>query len=125
MCTPRSSSADSLPQHLQQAPRRRHLTPIEKAEREAIINALNAAGGNKSEAGSPRWVSAGALSGWWSRVAESVGAMSTAAPSYEGHRFPREVIAHAVWLYHQFPLSLRGGADHGGPRDQRHLRDDL
>ena len=24
-----------------------------------------------------------------------------------GHRFPAEVIAHAVWLYFRFPLSLR------------------
>jgi putative transposase len=26
---------------------------------------------------------------------------------YRGHRFPAEVIAHAVWLYFRFPLSLR------------------
>src|SRR3954454_13517572 len=28
-------------------------------------------------------------------------------PSYAGHRFPSEVISHAVWLYFRFPLSLR------------------
>ncbi|WP_370270874.1 IS6 family transposase [Streptomyces sp. V4I8] len=28
-------------------------------------------------------------------------------PSYKGFRFPPEVIAHAVWLYHRFPLSFR------------------
>jgi transposase-like protein len=28
-------------------------------------------------------------------------------PSYTGHRFPPEVIGHAVWLYFRFPLSLR------------------
>src|ERR687890_467721 len=28
-------------------------------------------------------------------------------PSYAGHRFPPEVIAHAVWLYFRFPLGLR------------------
>jgi DNA-binding protein Fis len=39
-----------LPLHLQQAPPRRHLTLIEAAEREAIIRALAAADGNKSEA---------------------------------------------------------------------------
>ncbi len=39
-----------LPRHLQQAPPRRHLTLIETAERDAIINALDAAAGNKSEA---------------------------------------------------------------------------
>src|SRR5436309_3333684 len=30
-----------------------------------------------------------------------------AFPSYAGHRFPAEIIAHAVWLYFRFPLSLR------------------
>jgi putative transposase len=28
-------------------------------------------------------------------------------PLYRRHRFPGEVIAHAVWLYFRFPLSLR------------------
>ncbi|RCW78708.1 hypothetical protein C7476_12220 [Phyllobacterium bourgognense] len=28
-------------------------------------------------------------------------------PFYRRHRFPAEVIAHAVWLYFRFPLSLR------------------
>src|ERR1700680_847406 len=28
-------------------------------------------------------------------------------PLYQRHRFPPEVISHAVWLYVQFPLSLR------------------
>jgi len=27
--------------------------------------------------------------------------------SYKGYRFPAEVIAHCVWLYHRFPLSYR------------------
>ena len=27
--------------------------------------------------------------------------------SYKGHRYPVEIIAHCVWLYHRFPLSLR------------------
>lgn len=26
---------------------------------------------------------------------------------YKRHRFPAEFIAHAVWLYYRFPLSLR------------------
>jgi putative transposase len=26
---------------------------------------------------------------------------------YRGHRFPAEVISHAVWLYFRYPLSLR------------------
>ena len=34
--------------------------------------------------------------------------MTTAARNrYAGHRFPPEVISHAVWLYFRFPLSLR------------------
>ncbi|QGU20917.1 IS6 family transposase [Mesorhizobium huakuii 7653R] len=28
-------------------------------------------------------------------------------PLYRRHRFPAEIIAHAVWLYFRFPLSLR------------------
>ena len=31
----------------------------------------------------------------------------TSDSRYRGHRFPAEVIAHAVWLYFRFPLSLR------------------
>ena len=34
--------------------------------------------------------------------------MKTPAHSpYAGHRFPAEIIAHVVWLYYRFPLSLR------------------
>jgi sigma-54 dependent transcriptional regulator, acetoin dehydrogenase operon transcriptional activator AcoR len=39
-----------LPRHLQQAPPRRRMTLLETAEREAIIKALDAASGYKSEA---------------------------------------------------------------------------
>ncbi len=28
-------------------------------------------------------------------------------PIYRGYRFPPDIIAHAVWLYHRFTLSLR------------------
>ena len=31
----------------------------------------------------------------------------TAPVSYKGFRFPREIITHAVWLYHRFSLSFR------------------
>ena len=31
--------------------------------------------------------------------------------SYARHRFPREVIQHAVWLYFRFPLSFRDVED--------------
>ncbi len=30
---------------------------------------------------------------------------------YHGHRFPPEIISHAVWLYHRFGLSLRDVED--------------
>jgi putative transposase len=34
--------------------------------------------------------------------------MTMRAPNrYAGHRFPPEIISHAVWLYFRFPLSLR------------------
>jgi putative transposase len=32
--------------------------------------------------------------------------MSQPPISYKNHRFPRQIIAHAVWLYFRFPLSL-------------------
>ncbi|MFJ6687061.1 IS6 family transposase [Streptomyces werraensis] len=33
--------------------------------------------------------------------------VGVASPSYKGHRYPVEVIAHCVWLYFHFPLSYR------------------
>ncbi len=32
-------------------------------------------------------------------------------PNYRGHRFPAEIISHAVWLYHRFTLSFRDVED--------------
>jgi putative transposase len=32
--------------------------------------------------------------------------MSLTTISYKNHRFPPQIIAHAVWLYFRFPLSL-------------------
>jgi len=32
-------------------------------------------------------------------------------PSYHRHRFPAEIISHAVWLYHRFTLSFRDVED--------------
>ncbi len=32
---------------------------------------------------------------------------STSPASYKGFRFPAQIIAHAVWLYHRFSLSFR------------------
>src|SRR5438034_11623980 len=41
--------------------------------------------------------------------------MSVAVPAdrspYRGYRFPREIIAHAVWLYFRFHLSFRDVQD--------------
>ncbi len=33
--------------------------------------------------------------------------MTPEPATYPGHRFPAEVISHAIWLYHVFSLSLR------------------
>ena len=33
--------------------------------------------------------------------------MSTATGSYQGHRYPLEIINHSVWLYFRFSLSFR------------------
>ncbi len=33
--------------------------------------------------------------------------MTSTPFSYKRHRFPAEIIAHVVWLYHRFSLSLR------------------
>ena len=54
------------------------------------------------------------------------GGMTSGTATYPGHRFPAEIISHAVWLYHVFSLSLRDvelilaergiGATHEGVR---------
>lgn len=33
--------------------------------------------------------------------------MNTSTPAYKNHRFPPEIISHAVWLYFRFSLSYR------------------
>ena len=37
--------------------------------------------------------------------------MNSPTPSYHGYRFPRDIIAHAVWLYFRFSLSFRDVED--------------
>jgi putative transposase len=37
--------------------------------------------------------------------------MDSTRASCRGHRFPPEIISHAVWLYHRFCLSLRDVED--------------
>ena len=33
--------------------------------------------------------------------------MSAQSTMYRNHRFPPQIISHAVWLYHRFSLSFR------------------
>jgi putative transposase len=33
--------------------------------------------------------------------------VGTGTPSYQGFRYPVEIISHCVWLYYRFLLSLR------------------
>jgi putative transposase len=37
--------------------------------------------------------------------------MNAKTPGYRGHRFPPEIISHAVWLYYRFCLSFRDVED--------------
>src|SRR5262249_34681839 len=37
--------------------------------------------------------------------------MKTARSRYRGHRFPPEIISHAVWIYHRFCMSFRDVED--------------
>jgi putative transposase len=46
------------------------------------------------------------VAGGWARVGEA-DRMTPEPSSYRRHRFPGEIIRHAVWLYHAFSLSLR------------------
>ncbi len=39
------------------------------------------------------------------------GCINTPGNLYAGHRYPSEIIAHAVWLYHRFCLSFRDVED--------------
>ena len=37
--------------------------------------------------------------------------MNTRRPRYLRHRFPPEIISHAVWLYHRYCMSFRDVED--------------
>ena len=39
--------------------------------------------------------------------ASEIGGMKATPDPHYRHRFPAEIISHAVWLYHLFSLSLR------------------
>jgi putative transposase len=43
--------------------------------------------------------------------------MSRSASLYKRHRFPPEIIQHAVWLYHRFNLSARDMENQSAERD--------
>ena len=43
----------------------------------------------------------------WQGILSDTGTMTQPPISYKRHRFPPQIIAHAVWLYFRFPLSLR------------------
>lgn len=47
-----------------------------------------------------------------------IGALFMKLLSFKRHRFPAEVIRHAVWLYFRFSLSLRDLEDRPVPREQ-------
>jgi putative transposase len=47
------------------------------------------------------------VDGRWRFLGYFAGMSNVCNSLYRGHRFPAEVIAHAVWLYFRFPLSLR------------------
>src|SRR5918992_1167941 len=50
--------------------------------------------------------------------------MGQPSPLYKRHRFPGEIISHAVWLYYRFLLSYRDVEELAGrTRDHRELRD--
>jgi putative transposase len=43
--------------------------------------------------------------------------MKSSTNSYAGYRYPPEIIAHAVWVYHRFYLSFRDVEDLLAERD--------
>ena len=50
-----------------------------------------------------RWVGLAGVGG----LGYGIGMSGSRDPIYAGHRYPAEVISHAVWLYFRYPLSLR------------------
>jgi putative transposase len=60
----------------------------------------------EKQGGGHRQVSVRSLARSWG-AGYRAGMTPPSTPSYAGHRFPPEVISHAVWLYFRFPLALR------------------
>ena len=52
-----------------------------------------------------------ALTACFSRLDIRIVMTEFPAAHFRRHRFPAEIIAHAVWLYFRFPLSLRDVED--------------
>ena len=46
----------------------------------------------------------------WDHNCQTCGMQSTRS-LYHGHRYPREIISHAVWLYYRFGISFRDVED--------------
>ena len=79
----------------------RYGTPVTVTDDEAAAEVWSAAV-------TTAFVGPGPLSSWrvaWSLPRSVV--VTAASSSYKGHRYPPEIIAHCVWLYHRFPLSFR------------------
>ena len=51
------------------------------------------------------------LTGWFELTCYSSVMTEVRHAHFKRHRFPAEIIAHAVWLYYRFPLSLRDVED--------------
>jgi putative transposase len=77
------------------------------APRDLTNNFLDVYDGSIRHGGAPRSgiVTVTGLAG--SRVASETGGMRLPPDPHYRHRFPAEIISHAVWLYHVFSLSLR------------------
>src|SRR6478752_6451149 len=61
-----------------------------------------ASAGNVTRSGGPAPSSHQVGEFAWSLPRSAV--VTAASSSYKGHRYPPEIIAHCVWLYHRFPL---------------------
>src|SRR6476659_6855447 len=61
-----------------------------------------ASAGNVTRSGGPAPSSHQVGEFAWSLPRSAV--VTAASSSYKGHRYPREIVAHCVWLYHRFPL---------------------
>ena len=100
------------------ATRRCPTTPYSAASATA---SRSCSAGSRTGAASPCGMTAAGIgkltwAGAWTGNWRGYG-LTTQSATYPRHRFPTEIISHAVWLYHVFSLSLRGRrADSGRAR---------